>query len=135
MTMRTTRLKFRRPFGAVSSTGQRTIALWRPHGYGPLKVMREELTAAIAAVVREGDEFIILPVYYAGGTTKAEVTSEMIVEDLQRVGVAARYLSDYDDALEHILATCTQGHAVLCMGARDPELPLFARKIVSALEG
>ena len=43
-------------------------AVWRPHGYAPLRKMLEGLAQAFAAVCRPQDTLLLLPVYDAGGT-------------------------------------------------------------------
>jgi UDP-N-acetylmuramate--alanine ligase len=118
---------------AVAEGARRVLGFWRPHGYGPLALMKAELADAFAAVCRPGDSLFILPVYYAGGTASSSVTSQDLVELLSGRGVEASCVKDYEELQEKILACAGEGDAVLGMGARDPMLPEFARRVVAAL--
>jgi UDP-N-acetylmuramate--alanine ligase len=114
---------------AVQPVHGRLFAVWRPHGFGPLALMLDELTAALAAVLRPQDTALILPVFYAGGTTQAKVTSNDLVVALGRRGVRATSAADYLALEKQVRAEWRPGDVVLVMGARDPDLPLFARRL------
>ena len=75
----------------------------------------------------------VLPVYYAGGTAKASLTSDMLVSDLQADGAPVELARDYDDLIARITARAEPGDVVLSMGARDPDLPALARRAVKTL--
>jgi UDP-N-acetylmuramate--alanine ligase len=92
--------------------------------------MKDELAASLAAAMGPGDQFLVLPVFYAGGTVKITITAEDWVAQLQQRGLAAKFVPDYA-ALERELAGARPGDAILGMGARDPDLPKFARKLAS----
>ncbi len=113
---------------AVRETATHVFGFWRPHGFKPLDLMKTELADALAGAMGQGDQFFVLPVFYAGGTVTKLITSEEWVAQLQARGIAATFVSDYD-ALERELTAAQRGDAILGMGARDPDLPLFARKI------
>lgn len=113
---------------AVRETAIRVFGFWRPHGFGPLGLMRDELAEALAGAMGPSDRFFVLPVFYAGGTAKKTITSEEWVEQLQDRGMAAHFVADFQ-SLEKELAGAGAADAILGMGARDPELPLFARRL------
>jgi UDP-N-acetylmuramate--alanine ligase len=125
--------KIRAALEAVRQTCRRMFAVWRPHGFGPLAAMRAELAEAFAEGCRPEDHVFILPVYYAGGSAKRSVTSENFVEDLREKGLNAEFAEDYDVLLARLAGECRSGDCVLCMGARDPELPVFARRVAEGL--
>lgn len=118
---------------AVSERAPRVLGFWRPHGFGPLDLMKNELADAWTAVLRPDDRLYVLPVFYAGGTTAARFTSEDFVALLQERGLAADYAPDYAALEDRLLASCRAGDTILGMGARDPELPRFARRMVERL--
>ena len=120
---------------AIAESASRVIAFWRPHGFGPLRLMLHELADAIQRVCRTNDRFYVLPVYYAGGTADKSVTSENLAALLRDRGVPASCVAGFDDLQASILRDAEAGSAVLGMGARDPGLPLFARSLVTALAG
>jgi len=115
---------------AIAPFYRRIIAVWRPHGYGPLALMRRELVEVFTRHVRPEDKIIIMSVYFSGGTANKEVTARMLVDDLERSGLAASYVENYDGLLPVLLKSAAAGDAVLLMGARDPDLPVFTRSFV-----
>jgi len=115
---------------AVAPFYRRIIAVWRPHGYGPLALMRRELIEVFTRHIRPEDRIIIMSVYFAGGTANKEVTARMLADDLERDGLPVSYVENYDDLLPVLLKSAAAGDAVLLMGARDPDLPVFARSLV-----
>ena len=117
---------------AVRPERGRLFAVWRPHGYGPLALMWRELADAFAAAGRPGDRVFILPVFYAGGTAAATVSPEQLVEALRSRGLTAELAPDYAGLQARLLAELGVGDVVLVMGARDPDLPLFARRLAAA---
>ncbi len=123
--------KIRASWETVAPHFRRIIAVWRPHGFRPLEFMQEELVATIADVCRGGDEFGVVPVFYAGGTVTRRVTSETFVERLKAAGVAAVFHPDLRTCEEHLAGHAGPGDAVLIMGARDPELPRLARALAA----
>lgn len=116
---------------AVSENARRVFGFWRPHGFGPLALMHDELVEALAAAMRPDDRFFVLPVFYAGGTATRTVTSDDFVAALRARGVAAELVADYPALRARLKAGAQSGDAILGMGARDPELPRFARALAA----
>lgn len=116
---------------AVAETATHVHGYWRPHGFGPLALMKDELAESFAQVCRPGDHLYLLPVFYAGGTANKTITSDEFAALLRARGVAAEAVADYPVLAER-LAAAKPGDAILGMGARDPELPLFARRLAGA---
>lgn len=127
--------KIQAAWSAVAPSAQRVLAVWRPHGFGPLAAMMDELEETFATVCRPSDHLYLLPVFYAGGTTSRQVSSEDLVDRLKARGVQAHAISDYDALDAAMRAEACAGDLVLCMGARDPDLPLFARSFIEERKG
>ncbi|MBO4630570.1 MAG: hypothetical protein J5858_01470, partial [Lentisphaeria bacterium] len=103
------------------------IAFFQPHGYGPLGFMREELFQALEAELQEDDRFILLPVYYAGGTSSFKPQSSEVAADWKSRGKRHyQYLASRRDAPELIRSEARKGDIVLIMGARDNSLSDWA---------
>jgi hypothetical protein len=49
--------------------------------------------------------------------------------------VPAGLIKDYDALQARLKKTAKPGDAILCMGARDPELPVFARQLLFSTNG
>ncbi len=118
---------------ALAAAFPRVAAVWRPHGYGPLRNMLENLADALAKVIRPDDALYILPVYDAGGTADRSVGSTDLVARLAARGVAAHAVPDADVAAERLLDGARPGTVLATLGARDPDLPRLARRLVAAL--
>jgi len=95
---------------------------WKRRGGVPTALKRGEDTAST--------KLFILPVYFAGGTVNIKITSEQFVEKLKAAGVPAEFVEDFQTLEKRLLA---EGLPVLGMGARDPELPLFAKRIAAVI--
>jgi UDP-N-acetylmuramate--alanine ligase len=126
--------KIRAGWQALAPAHRRILGVWRPHGFAPLASMMNELAETFAEVCRPDDRIYILPVYYAGGTTKRQAKSDDLVRELKARRVPAELVKDYETLRVRLKKTARPGDAILCMGARDPELPLFARQMLDALK-
>lgn len=109
---------------AVRPEGGRLVALWRPHGFAPLRQNFEALAKAFAENLRLGDEAWILPVFYAGGTAPKGLEGEDLARRIRELGGEATGLKGCPERVE-----LGERDVLLVMGARDPELPRFARSV------
>lgn len=118
--------------------------IWRPHGYAPLRKMMGALAAMFAETMRPCDKLLLLPVYDAGGTTDRSVNSDELVakiESLESRGKGSEGLratlsdpqvtliSDLDAAYDWCAAHKGDYAAFVTCGARDPGLPVLARRL------
>jgi len=115
---------------AVRPEKGRLIALWRPHGFAPLRQNFDALAAAFADNLREGDEAWILPVFYAGGTAPKGLEGADLARAVCGLGARGVALPDYPESVE-----LGGEDVLLVMGARDPELPRFAARAGAAQQG
>ena len=125
--------KIRASWQAAAERGGRVLGFWRPHGYGPLAAMRTDLGEMFRQTLGPDDRLWILPVYYAGGTATRSVESSDLVGDLQSTHGSVGFTGDYGALQDEILAEARVGDTILGMGARDPDLPRFARICLKAL--
>lgn len=119
---------------ALAPHFSRLLVAWRPHGFAPLALMMDELSRAFAGLAGHDDRVLILPVYDAGGTADRSIHSGLLVERLARAGAPAEAVKDYDDLRRRLMELARPGAAILLMGARDPVLPVFARRLVLDLD-
>jgi len=117
---------------AMSGEFPAFCAVWRPHGYTPLFQGLDAFVECFSIFSRTHPacKFFILPVYFAGGTVNIKITSEQFVERLQVAGVPAEFVENYPELEKRIIEA---GLPVLGMGARDPELPLFAKRLAAKI--
>ncbi|OGV36230.1 MAG: hypothetical protein A2020_12585 [Lentisphaerae bacterium GWF2_45_14] len=105
--------------------------LFQPHGYGPLGFMRDELFKALEENLTEKDRFIMLPVFYAGGTSSFKPTSADVIEDFASKGTKKYLCAESRNHAAELLRSSGAGDTVVVMGARDNSLSDFARELAA----
>ena len=111
--------------------------IWRPHGYAPLRKMADALAAMFAETVRPCDKLLLLPVYDAGGTTDRSVNSDALVGAIATARSSrgssdsrtVELISDLDAAYAWCAAHKGDFAAFVTCGARDPGLPVLAKRL------
>ena len=104
--------------------------VWRPHGYAPLRKMMDALAAMFAETIRSQDKLLLLPVYDAGGTTDRSVNSDELKSKVEgEVEQRIELVSDLDAAYAWCAAHKGDYAAFVTCGARDPGLPLLAKRL------
>ncbi len=124
--------KLRASIATLRARSKRLVALWRPHGYAPLRKMRAELTAMFAKELRRDDRLVLLPVFDAGGTAVRDVSSEDFAAGLEDAGVSVDCVADVAAAEKFMGALAAPGDIIAVFGARDPALPRLARALAAA---
>ena len=105
-------------------------AVWRPHGYAPLRKMMGALADMFSATVRAQDALLLLPVYDAGGTTDRSVNSDALVREIaSRGNTRVELVGDLDAAYGWCAAHRGEFDCFVTCGARDPGLPALARRL------
>ena len=104
-------------------------AVWRPHGYGPLRKMLEPLAATFRGVMRPQDALVLLPVYDAGGTADRSVNSDALAARLTDASGAVELVQDLKGAEAYLRARADAFGVIVTAGARDPGLPVLARRL------
>ena len=105
--------------------GRGVDVLWRPHGYGPLRKMMDALAAMFVATMRPQDRLLLLPVYDAGGTADRSVNSDALAAKVP----GSVCLKTLDEAYMSLKAHAPAVGAIVTAGARDPGLPVLARRL------
>lgn len=104
-------------------------ALWRPHGYAPLRKMMDSLVEMFSSVCGKQDRLLLLPVYDAGGTAARDVSSEDLAFKLARKGVTVELINDLEQAEQRMRQLSPEFGVLVCFGARDPGLPELASRL------
>ena len=120
---------------AARGLSDRIIAIYQPHGFAPTRFLKDDYIATFRAAFRQHDSLYLLPIYYAGGTAQKDISSEDIIQGLGPVAFHAHAAGDRNELLARIKTDARPGDCVLLMGARDPSLPAFVKKIVEVLGG
>ena len=118
---------------ACQNIGEKVIAYFQPHGFGPLRFMHQELSEMVAETLRDEDIFLIGDVYYAGGTVDKDISPIIVSEAIVKEGKRAIFSGTKDESLSTILRFAEDDSIILIMGARDPHLDVFAKKVFTSL--
>ncbi len=112
---------------------KRVLAVFQPHGYGPMRFLRPDFVATFAAELRPEDRLWMLEIFYAGGTALRDFSSADVVAEIAARGIQAEFASDREALVARIAEEARPGDLVLVMGARDPSLTDLAKAILAAL--
>jgi UDP-N-acetylmuramate--alanine ligase len=113
--------------------GTRIFAVFQPHGYGPTRFLKDELVETFARLIRHTDELYFLPIFYAGGTVKKDISSEDLADWVRERGVRSYAPQSRKGLMADLAQRVKPGDAVMVMGARDPTLSLLAQEIKNIL--
>ena len=108
----------------------RLLIFFQPHGYGPLKVMKDELIACFRAKLGPDDVLILSDPAYFGGTVSREIGSVDIVVG---VGGNAEHIADRAACGDRLVELAQPGDRIVIMGARDDTLSTFAADVLERI--
>ena len=114
---------------ACQPVAPKVIAWFQPHGYAPTKFLRNDFVDEIAKALRPQDEIWMSEIFYAGGTTTKDISSNDLITDLITKGANAFFVEDRNDLVQSIRSHLTDNCVLLLMGARDPSLEQFAKQV------
>jgi UDP-N-acetylmuramate--alanine ligase len=118
---------------ACQPVATKVIAWFQPHGYAPTKFLRNDFVDEIAKALRPTDEIWMSEIFYAGGTTTKDISSNDLVNDLNAKGANAFFVENRNDLVSSIRSHLTDNCVLLLMGARDPSLEQFAKQVWNEL--
>ncbi len=111
----------------------RLLIMFQPHGFGPLKLMRNEFIDVFATHLGADDVLIMPDPIYFGGTVDRSVTSEHIVSGVRARGRQAIAFAERAACGDKLIELAEPGDRVLVMGARDDTLSIFAGELLDRL--
>lgn len=115
------------------SRASRVLAVFQPHGFGPLRFLRADFERTFAAELGPGNVLWMLPVFYAGGTVTRDISSGDVAGGISALGADARTAPDRPWLAGELARLALPGDLVLVMGARDPSLTAFAKDVLASL--
>jgi len=111
----------------------RLLVMFQPHGYGPIRLMRDALVDCFANRLH-GDDVLLMPEpIYFGGTVDRSVGSSDIVREIERRGRKALALPDRSACGDSLVKLARRGDRIVVMGARDDSLSQFAHELLRRL--
>jgi UDP-N-acetylmuramate--alanine ligase len=111
----------------------RLLLLFQPHGFGPLRMMKDAFIDVFARHLGTDDVLVMPdPVYY-GGTTERSVSSADIIARIAAHGRHAFAFAEREACGEKLLELAEPGDRIVVMGARDDTLSTFAADLLARL--
>jgi UDP-N-acetylmuramate--alanine ligase len=109
--------------------------MFQPHGYGPLRLMREAFVDCFVRGLSSEDVLVMPEPVYFGGTVDRSVGSGEIVREIARSGRNAFAFADRSACGEKLVQLARRGDRILVMGARDDSLSQFAKDLLQRVGG
>lgn len=118
---------------ALRTLDRPLAVVFQPHGYGPTRMHAAAFGAAFSSGLSSRDRLLLLPIHDAGGTADRSIRSEAILDHVR--GIRATVCRDRDEAagMCRAFAASAAPVAVVVMGARDPSLAVFARRLADTV--
>jgi UDP-N-acetylmuramate--alanine ligase len=115
----------------VMGIRNRVCYIFQPHGFGPTRLMEQGYVRTFIRNLRKEDHLMLLPIYYAGGTSIKDISSEDLWTEIRRAGKSAEVLRERTLLFQRI----NEWDNYVVFGARDESLADFAREITLRLRG
>jgi UDP-N-acetylmuramate--alanine ligase len=113
----------------------RLLAMFQPHGYGPLRLMGDALVDCFAEKLAADDVLVMPEPVYFGGTADRSVGSGDIAAAIAKRGRNAAALPDRSACGDRLVALARPGDRIVIMGARDDSLSAFAAEVLARIAG
>jgi UDP-N-acetylmuramate--alanine ligase len=111
----------------------RLLLMFQPHGYGPIRLMRNALVDCFASGLHAEDVLVMSEPVYFGGTVDRSVGSRDIIRDIERHGRKALAFPDRAACGDALVKLARRGDRIVVMGARDDSLSQFAHELLRLL--
>ncbi len=105
--------------------------IFQPHGFGPTRLMKDEYISVFKDNLRDSDHLILLPIYYSGGTTTMDISSNDLAKGISSGGKSVEVIESRINIKERL----GDFKAYVVFGARDETLAGFAKDIATMLSG
>jgi len=108
----------------------RLLLMFQPHGYGPIRLMRDALVDCFVSGLHDEDVLVMPEPVYFGGTTDRSVGSRDIIREIERHGRKAFAFPDRGACGDALVRLARRGDRIVIMGARDDSLSQFAHELL-----
>jgi UDP-N-acetylmuramate--alanine ligase len=112
----------------------RLLVLFQPHGYGPLRQMKDAFVETFARDLGADDVLVMPDPVYFGGTTDRSVSSRDVIAAVAARGREAYFFPDRPSCGDKLVALARPRDRIVVMGARDDTLAQFASGLATRLE-
>jgi len=111
----------------------RLLLMFQPHGYGPIRLMKDALVDCFANGLHADDVLVMPEPVYFGGTVDRSIGSRELVGEIERRGRNALAFADRSACGDSLVKLARPGDRILVMGARDDSLSVFAHELLQRL--
>jgi UDP-N-acetylmuramate-alanine ligase len=111
----------------------RLLVCFQPHGFGPLKLMKDGFIDVFARQLDPNDVLVMPEPVYFGGTVDRSVSSGEIVAGVTAAGRQAFAFPTREKCGDKLLALARPGDRIVVMGARDDTLSTFAAGLLNQI--
>lgn len=111
----------------------RLLIMFQPHGFGPLRMMRDAFIDEFTRDMAEEDVLVMPDPVYFGGTVDRSVSSADIIGAIAARGRHAFALAERAACGGKLLDLARPGDRIVVMGARDDTLSQFAQELLAGL--
>src|SRR6516225_7090248 len=108
----------------------RLLLMFQPHGYGPLRLMKDALVDCFVSGLHDEDVLVMPEPVYFGGTVNRSVGSQEIICEIERHGRKALAFPDRSACGDTLVKLARRGDRIVVMGARDDSLSQFAHELL-----
>jgi UDP-N-acetylmuramate--alanine ligase len=112
----------------------RLLVMFQPHGYGPLRLMKEAFVDCFVENLSPQDVLVLPEPVYFGGTTDRSVSSGDIVREIAARGRTALGFATRAECGAKLLSLANNGDRIVVMGARDDTLSTFAAELLAGVK-
>jgi len=97
----------------------RLLLMFQPHGYGPMRLMKDALVDCFASGMHDDDVLVMPEPVYFGGTVDRSVGSREIAFEIERRGRKAFAFPDRGACGDTLIGLARRHDRIVVMGARD----------------
>jgi len=108
----------------------RLLVMWQPHGYGPIRQMKDQFIEMFARDLGAKDILLMPEPAYFGGTVDRSIGSNVIAAGVTALGKTAAALPDRVACGDRLVELAQPGDLIVVMGARDDTLSEFAADVL-----
>jgi UDP-N-acetylmuramate--alanine ligase len=112
----------------------RLLLMFQPHGYTPIRLMRNALVDCFVRELNDEDVLIMPEPVYFGGTVDRSVGSRELICEIERHGRHAFAFPDRGSCGDALARLARRGDRIVIMGARDDSLPHFAHEVLRLID-
>lgn len=111
---------------ALKPISGKLFVFFQPHGFGPVRMMKNEFIEAFNSGLRTDDSLSISEIFYTGGTVSRDVSSLDLSNKIPQSRIETR--KQFRERIRH---HADRDSLVVIMGARDNTLSNFAASLIS----